>query len=184
MSKQTLWKNEKNIGKRIQILRKEKKMSQRSFAPFGIKQSYLASIEAGNITNPSPEMLTNIARGLGFSVEELVDGTELAASPYSKGGTPQKAFCPNNRCPKLVISRLSTGMKIPHRFSIDRLQVSSETTYEAKHCPYCGSRFLTSCPSCNKPILITDPSHTHCLHCGEDIFKPITEEDMKALGFN
>ena len=183
MTRSTLWKTEKKIGKRIKMLREEKKMSQRSFASFGIKQAYLASIEAGNIASPSPEMLTNIARGLGLSIEELVEGTDLAGSPYSKGGTPRKAFCPNNDCPKLVPNRLATGMIIPYRFSIDRFQVSRETTYEAKHCPYCGAELLTECPKCKKPILIADPLQTHCLHCGKGIFKPITEEDMKAKGF-
>ena len=183
MTRSTLWKTEKKIGKRIRMLREEKTMSQRSFVPFGIKQAYLAAIEAGSIANPSPEMLTNIARGLGLSVEELVEGTDLAGSPYSKGGTPRKAFCPNNDCPKLVPNRLATGMIIPYRFSIDRFQVSGETTYEAKHCPFCGTEFLTSCPSCKEPILIADPSQTHCLRCGHQIFEPITEEDMKAKGF-
>ena len=182
MAKRTNWKQEKDLGKRIRMLRVEMGLKQKSFAPFGIKQSYLAAIEGGIIKVPSPEMLANIAKALQLSVEKLADGTTLAI-PYRKTGSLQKGFCPNNDCPKLVHNRLATGMIIPYRFSIDRIQVSGETTYEAKHCPYCGTELLTSCSNCEKPILIADPLQTHCLHCGKEIFKPITEENMKAKGF-
>lgn len=182
MATPTLWKNQKDIGKRIKLLREARGMKQRAFADFGIKQAYLASIEGGTIMTPSPDMLANIAKALQVSVKDLIEGTELE-SPYRKVGTQQKAFCPNNACPKLAYNRLETGMSIPHRFRIDRFQKSGDTTYEARHCPYCGTELFTSCPGCGKPFLIADPLQTHCLHCGEAIFRPIRAEDMKANAF-
>src|SRR3989337_2169576 len=111
MAKTPSWMHERDIGKRIRKVREERGMKQRSFAAFGIKQAYLASLEGGVIKSPSPEMISNIAKALNLSVEELVKGTDLA-SPYGKAKIPQKAFCPNNRCPKLVYNRISTGMRI------------------------------------------------------------------------
>ena len=175
------WEKEADLGNRIRLLRQSKKLTQRAFEHFGIKQSYLANLEKGGITNPSPDMLSNIAKRLEISVEKLIEGTPLSKS-YQATLLPHKSFCPKNDCPKLALNRLATGMIIPYRFSIQRVQTSGKDVYEARYCPYCGSELLTGCPNCGKPILIDDPQQVHCVHCGKQLFDPITEEDMRAKG--
>src|SRR3990172_10871770 len=74
------WKNEKNFGKRVRLLREVKKLTQRDLTPFAVKQSYLANLETGRIENPSAEMIANIARGLGVKAEQLVAGNLILAT--------------------------------------------------------------------------------------------------------
>jgi transcriptional regulator with XRE-family HTH domain len=176
------WKNESDFGKRVRMLREDRGLSQRKLAPFGVKQPYLTSLEVGAIKSPSPEMVENIAKGLGVTVDDLLEGTNLAAR-YRAAQFPHKAFCTNNDCPKLSLNRLSTGMIIPYRFSIERVQASGSKSYEAKFCPYCGKKLISACPKCKEPILIDDPQQIHCVHCGKQLFEPITEEHMRAKGF-
>ena len=182
MTNSPAWKTEPDFGKRVRMLREERGLSQRKLAPFGVKQPYLTSLEVGAIKSPSPEMIENLARGLGVTVGDLVEGTNLVGT-YRASQIPHKAFCSNNDCPKLSLNRLSTGMIIPYRFSIVRVQASGSKAYEAKCCPYCGKKLISACPKCKEPILIDDPQQIHCVHCGQQLFEPITEEDMKAKGF-
>ncbi len=179
MGKTSSWKSERDFLIRVRLVRESRKLTQRALIPFGIKQSYLANLEAGYIKNPSPEMITNLARGLGVKVEDLVAGTQFEAS-FKAAELPMRAYCPNNLCPKLQLNRYRTGMIIPYRFSIERVQISGKQTFEAKFCPYCGGKLLTACPSCKKPILIEDPEQTHCLHCGKQLFEKLTEEQVMA----
>ena len=174
------WKNEKNFGKRVRLLREGKKLTQRDLTPFDVKQSYLANLETGRIENPSPERIANIARGLGVKAEQLVAGTEFEAT-FRAAELPLRAYCPSNACKKLALNRYRTGMIIPYRFSIERRQVSGKKVYEAKFCPFCGSDLLIACPSCKKPILIEDHEQTHCMHCGKRIFQELTKEQIDAI---
>jgi predicted RNA-binding Zn-ribbon protein involved in translation (DUF1610 family) len=139
-----------------------------------IYNRYPATVELGAIKTPSPEMIENIAKGLGVTVGDLVEGTNLAAI-YRASQLPHKAFCTNNDCPKLSLNRLSTGMIIPYRFSIERVQASGNKAYEVKFCPYCGKELISTCPKCKEPILIDDPQQMHCVHCGHQLFEAITE---------
>ncbi|OGP76562.1 MAG: hypothetical protein A2W09_03500, partial [Deltaproteobacteria bacterium RBG_16_50_11] len=91
------WKNEKNFGKRVRLLREVKKLTQRDLTPFAVKQSYLANLETGRIENPSAEMIANIARGLGVKAEQLVAGTEFEAT-FRAAELPLRAYCPSNAC--------------------------------------------------------------------------------------
>jgi len=174
------WKNEKNFGKRVRLLREVKKLTQRDLTPFAVKQSYLANLETGRIENPSAEMIANIARGLGVKAEQLVAGTEFEAT-FRAAELPLRAYCPSNACKKLALNRYRTGMIIPYRFSIERRQASGKKVYEAKFCPFCGSDLLIACPSCKKPILIEDPEQTRCMHCGKHIFQELTKEQIDAI---
>src|SRR3990170_2963883 len=93
------WKHESDFAARIRKLRKAKKLTQRGLLSFGVKQSYLANLEAGNIANPSPEMIANIARGLGVTMDNLVKGTRFELT--ARAGHPHtRAYCPNNLCSK------------------------------------------------------------------------------------
>jgi len=173
------WEQEPNLGVRISMLRKARGLTQRGFLRFGVKQSYLANLETGNITNPSPEMIGNIARGLGVKMNDLVKGTNCELAVRA-GKRPARGFCPNNLCPKLQLNRYATGMIIPYRFSIERLQTGEDKLFEVKFCPYCGKRLLSHCPKCKEPILIEDPDQIHCVHCGDRIFEKLTEEQVIA----
>src|SRR3989304_10137813 len=82
------WKNEKNFGKRVRRLREGKNLTQRDLTPFAVKQSYLANLETGRIENPSPEMIANIARGLGVKAEQLVAGAEFEGPVRAAGPPP------------------------------------------------------------------------------------------------
>ena len=166
---------------RIRELRKLKKLPQKGLISFGVKQSYLANLEAGNIATPSNEMITRIAAGLGLTVQELVKGTEFEAR-MQRERVSNRAFCPNNLCPKLQLNRYASGMYLPYRFSIETIQASGAETYEMKFCPYCGEPLLSACPNpkCQKPIIIQDPVQTHCVHCGERIFQKLTEKQVMA----
>ncbi len=179
MSAKQAWKDEKDFAKRVRLLRESKRFPQRALLPLGVKQSYIANLETGNIENPSPEMMAKLAKGYGVKVEDLVAGTQFEAS-FKAAELPTRAYCPNNLCPKLQLNHYRTGMIIPYRFSIERVQVSGKQTFEAKFCPYCGGKLLTACPSCKKPILIEDPEQTHCLHCGHRLFEKLTEEQVMA----
>ena len=78
------------------------------------------------------------------------------------------------------MNRYATGMIIPYRFSIERLHAGKDKVFEAKFCPYCGSRLLSHCPKCKDPIIVEDPQQTHCMHCGKRIFEKLTEEQVMA----
>ncbi|MBI5101559.1 MAG: helix-turn-helix domain-containing protein [Nitrospirae bacterium] len=174
------WKKEPIFCKRIRLLRELRGLTQRALIPVGIKQSYLANLETGKIPNPSPEMIVNLAKGLGVTAEDLVSGTELEHT-FTATELPVRAYCPNNVCPKLRLNQIDTGMLIPYRFSIERSQASKDKVYEAKFCPYCGKKLLIACPSCKEPILIEDPQQIHCMLCGKRIFEKLTEEQIKSV---
>jgi len=166
---------------RIRELRKLKKLPQKGLISYGVKQSYLANLEAGNIATPSNEMITRIAAGLGLTVQELVKDTEFETRMQQERGS-NRAFCPNNLCPKIQINRYQSGMYLPYRFSIETIQATGTETYEMKFCPYCGDKLLSACPNpkCQKPIILHDPVQTHCVHCGGRIFKKLTEKQVMA----
>lgn len=173
------WKQEPDLGVRVRMLRESRGLTQRGLLPFGIKQSYIANLETGNIANPSPEMIGNIARGLGVKTNDLVKGTRFELSVRA-GKLPARAFCPNNLCSKLQLNHFATGMIIPYRFSIERLQAGEDKLFEVKFCPFCGKRLLSHCPKCKEPILVEDPEQTHCVLCGGSIFEKLTEEQVMA----
>jgi len=166
---------------RIRELRKLIKLPQKGLISYGVKQSYLANLEAGNIATPSQEMVTRIAAGLGLTVQELVKGTEFEARMQQERAS-NRAFCPNNLCPKLQINRYQSGMFLPYRFGIETIQTSGAEIYEMNFCPYCGEKLLSVCPNskCKKPIILQDPVQTHCVHCGGRIFKKLTEKQVMA----
>lgn len=63
----------KNLGKRISIIRKEKKIRQVDLGySCDLDKSNMNRIEAGN-TNPSILILNKISKELGVSLKELFD---------------------------------------------------------------------------------------------------------------
>ncbi len=62
------------LGKRIQYLRSNRKMSQEDLAlECDINKNYLSDLERG-CRNPTVKVLAKIARGLGISLSELFKG--------------------------------------------------------------------------------------------------------------
>ncbi len=62
------------LGKRIQYLRSNRKMSQEDLAlECEINKNYLSDLERG-CRNPTVKVLAKIARGLGISLSELFKG--------------------------------------------------------------------------------------------------------------
>ena len=62
------------LGKRIQYLRSNRKMSQEDLAlECEINKNYLSDLERG-CRNPTVKVLARIARGLGISLSELFKG--------------------------------------------------------------------------------------------------------------
>lgn len=62
------------LGKRIQYLRSNRKMSQEDLAlECEINKNYLSDLERG-CRNPTVKVLAKIARGLGVSLSELFKG--------------------------------------------------------------------------------------------------------------
>ena len=62
------------LGKRIQYLRSNRKMSQEGLAlECEINKNYLSDLERG-CRNPTVKVLAKIARGLGISLSELFKG--------------------------------------------------------------------------------------------------------------
>lgn len=72
----------KDLGKRIQIFRKQRRLTQESMSEvIGIDPKSLSEIERGN-SYPSPETLTSIAKALNIELYELfVFNDEI---PYSQ----------------------------------------------------------------------------------------------------
>lgn len=65
---------QKQLGQRIQLLRKERDISQEKFAlQIGMDRTYLASVEAGK-RNISICNSKKIADGLNISLSELFEG--------------------------------------------------------------------------------------------------------------
>lgn len=59
------------LGKKIQLLRKQKKITQEKFAELvGIEPKSVSKIENGN-NYPTPETINSIARALGVDIYEL-----------------------------------------------------------------------------------------------------------------
>lgn len=70
-----------DIGKRIELVREEKGLTQSALArEMGVSQSALSQIEAGD-RNPSYEMLRQIATALKVSVPHLVGAPVEKLSP-------------------------------------------------------------------------------------------------------
>ena len=62
------------LGKRIQYLRSNRKMSQEDLAlECEINKNYLSDLERG-CRNPTVKVLAKVARGLGISLSELFKG--------------------------------------------------------------------------------------------------------------
>lgn len=62
------------LGKRIQYLRSNRKMSQEDLAlESEINKNYLSDLERG-CRNPTVKVLAKIARGLGISLSDLFKG--------------------------------------------------------------------------------------------------------------
>lgn len=62
------------LGKRIQYLRSNRKMSQEDLAlECEVNKNYLSDLERG-CRNPTVKVLAKIARGLGISLSELFKG--------------------------------------------------------------------------------------------------------------
>ncbi len=65
------------LGKRIQYLRSNRKMSQEDLAlECDINKNYLSDLERG-CRNPTVKVLAKIARGLGISLSELFKGVGI-----------------------------------------------------------------------------------------------------------
>ncbi len=65
------------LGKRIQYLRLQKKMSQEDLAlECNINKNYLSDLERGS-RNPTIKIVAKIARGLGISLSELFKGVGI-----------------------------------------------------------------------------------------------------------
>ena len=68
--------NYERIGKRIQQLRKLKKMSQADLAEYtGMSVSYISHIETG-IKHASLESIIRIANALGITVDQVLNGNQ------------------------------------------------------------------------------------------------------------
>lgn len=66
----------KQIGKRIQYLRKQKGISQLDLAlDAGVNRNYLSDLERGE-RNPSLKVLVRIAEALGVDLSTLVQGVK------------------------------------------------------------------------------------------------------------
>ena len=66
----------KQIGKRIQYLRKQKGVSQLDLAlDAGVNRNYLSDLERGE-RNPSLKVLVRIAEALGVDLSTLVQGVK------------------------------------------------------------------------------------------------------------
>ena len=62
------------LGKRIQFLRINRKLSQEDLAlDCGINKNYLSDLERG-CRNPTVKVLAKIAKGLGVSLSDLFKG--------------------------------------------------------------------------------------------------------------
>lgn len=65
------------IGQRIKEMRKARDMRQSTLAArSGVYESYISSLESGKVPNPSVHQIVKIAKGLGVSVDSLVNGQE------------------------------------------------------------------------------------------------------------
>ena len=69
-------KIQKNLGRKIRLLRQQKKISQEELAYLcAINKNYLSDLERGT-RNPSLEMLNRICIGLDITFEDLVEGID------------------------------------------------------------------------------------------------------------
>jgi len=66
-------KNSKQIGDKIQALRKKKDLTQEELAKkANLPYQTLTKIESNVITKPSIQTVAKIAKGLGVSIDELI----------------------------------------------------------------------------------------------------------------
>lgn len=75
-----------DFGKWLQLLRKERNMSQKKLASLcGVSPSYLSRVERGQRSAPSPAILKKIARQLGLSEYDML---ELAGHISKENSSP------------------------------------------------------------------------------------------------
>lgn len=158
------------IGQRIKRIRKEKKLSQKAVhIEGGLKQSYLANLERGQIQVPTLEMLQMVAKGLGADLGELISGTDVEHIYKSEIPT-ENVYCPNPECEKTTTATSSTSGEtvVSRRFYTERFDKAGK---EVKHCPYCGREMIHSCLDCGTGIYQWDA--TYCIGCGKKLFEVI-----------
>jgi transcriptional regulator with XRE-family HTH domain len=68
------------IGKKIEKMRKDRKLSYRKLADLsGIpSHSHIRNIENGTVKDPALSTVIKLAKGLGINVSELLDDVEIA----------------------------------------------------------------------------------------------------------
>jgi len=81
------------LGKFIEEIRTEKKISQRQLAEkSGISNTEVSRIESGERKNPSPPVLKAIAPNLGVSYEELMIKAGYIEESIDHSGYTEKVF--------------------------------------------------------------------------------------------
>lgn len=68
------------IGKKIEKLRKDRKLSYRKLAELsGIpSHSHIRNIENGTVSDPALSTVIKLAKGLGINISELLEDVEIA----------------------------------------------------------------------------------------------------------
>ena len=102
--------NYERIGKRIQQLRKLKKLSQADLAEFtGMSVSYISHIET-SIKKASLESLVRIANVLGVTVDQLLNGNQVNDRvEYSAELAELLSDC--NSCEKRILFEVAIAVK-------------------------------------------------------------------------
>ena len=162
------------IGEKFKMIRENKfREKQEVFAQrLGIKQSYLSKIERGEV-ELTAEKVKEFARKLNLEIHEILVDTE---SPIIKEFEPnQIAVCLNVLCfdSTTHIKDSDTTEKKWETYKtfswyfLPRVDSDGEPN---NYCDKCGSRLISECPHCKKPIKLNQPDRIlielFCNRCG------------------
>ena len=148
----------KNIGKKIEDLRKQKNLTQDNLLPE--RQSLISQLEKGQIKNPNEKTLTDIAYNMDITFQELIDGTDWDRNIVKdkKSEYVMSIFDP-------IVKVESGNIDIKMR-TYPRYNSSGD---ENRYCPNTGSTLILECQKCGRSI--ENPSHKYCMGCGEAFYE-------------
>src|ERR1700683_207298 len=94
-----------SVGKKVKEIRESNSLTQKEVTARAadLSASYIANLENGAIKNPGRGKLNLIAKALGTSLNELLDGTTAKQAVADESKIKARVWCFNRHCRKAIV---------------------------------------------------------------------------------
>lgn len=144
------------LNEKIKRLRLEKELSQENIHH---QQSVISQIENGRISNPTENVLREIAEKLEITFESLVNDTDWKPESFNKN-ISEWAISPS----ELRVTMDNNGN---WNYTYVSYPVKNSTGEVNKFSPMTGEPLISKCGNCNRNII--KPEQRYCMNCGREI---------------